>query len=67
MFFARRLRFRGLLVVRNVQLTVLGSYEFSTNFAVILYLECQSDTNLSACFVHGKYVFFTNFTQIRLR
>ena len=34
---------------------------------VILYLERQSYTNLSTCFVHGKYVFFANFTQIRLR
>ena len=32
-----------------------------------LYLERQSDTNLSTCFVHGEYVFFANFMQIRLR
>ena len=34
---------------------------------VILYLERQFNSNLSTCLVHGKYVFFTNFMQIRLR
>lgn len=46
---------------------VLRSYEFSTNFAPTLYLERQFNSNLSTCLVHGKYVFFTNFMQIRLR
>lgn len=34
---------------------------------VILYLERQFNSNLSTCLVHEKYVFFTNFMQIRLR
>ena len=34
---------------------------------VILYLERQFNSNPSTCLVHEKYVFFTNFMQIRLR